>query len=76
MAPEELVARLERMLKKAEKADLDEWLTVQEAADLTKFAPAYFRDHRNQLDFMFKIGREDRVSRAGLAKWMKSHKVN
>ena len=76
MAPEELVARLERLFKKSERGHLDEWLTVTQAADLTKFSRDFFYDNAESLPFMYRVGRELRVSREGLAKWMHSHKTN
>ena len=76
MAPEVLVARLERLVKQAEHAALDEWLTVAQAADLTKFSKDFFYDNADDLPFMYRVGRELRASRDGLAKWMRAHKTN
>ena len=75
MAPEELLARMERLLRESERAALDPWLTVQQAADLTQFNVSYFYDNADSLPFMYRVGRELRVSRAGLAKWMRGHKT-
>ncbi len=74
---EEILTRLRRIeAHLTQRAPLDEWLTVAQAAELTKFSKDYFYDNADSLPFMYRVGRELRVSREGLAKWMRNHKTN
>ena len=74
---EEILTRLRRIeARLTPREPLDEWLTVAQAAELTKFSKDYFYDNADSRPVRYRVGRELRTSRDGLAKWMRSRKTN
>ena len=71
----ELTARLEGVLAGLEKAQVrhaneDEWLTIEQVADITKYSNRWLYDHASQLPFIKRVSGSLRASRIGLQQWM------
>ena len=49
----------------------DEWITIDEACEITKLKPRWFLDHAEELPFVKHVNRKTpRVSKKGLQRWM------
>ena len=73
MTPEELLAGLEQLLRRAERASLDEWLTVDHVAKILKVSKRWIYDNAHDLPWLKRVNdRLWRVSRHELQRWMAS----
>ena len=70
---EDLLTRLTRLLERAERATLDEWLTVDEAAKALNVSKKWIYKEANNLPWLKRVNQRFwRASRKGLEKWMAS----